>query len=98
MNKAMSEKRSAKSGDIIVIYGRTDFDRDVITYTDAKDLVAYFRERDYPDADFSNEEYMRMVGNKLKSAAEGLNIPSHNEEAFVEALFRMGLCGKTTLN
>lgn len=90
---------SAKTGDMVVIYGRTKTDRDVIKYTSAKDLVAYIRERDYPDGEInSNEEYMRTVVDRIREVYEHFALPHHNEEAFVAALFRIGMFGKTTLN
>jgi len=91
--------QTAKSGDVVVIYGRTTYDRQIIKYTDAKDLVAYLRERDYPEGDVTtNEEYMRLVLSRIKAAYEDFNLPYHNEDAFVSALFRMGMFGKATLN
>jgi hypothetical protein len=90
---------SAKTGDMVVIYGRTKNDRDVIKYTSAKDLVAYIRERDYPDGEInSNEEYMRTVVDRIGEVQKHFVLPHHNEEAFVAALFRIGMFGKTTLN
>lgn len=86
----------AKAGDIVVIYGRT---RDVVKYTDAKNFVSYLRERDFPEGSVnSNEEYMRTVALRVKETYEDFNLPSHNEEAFIGALFRIGMFGKTTLN
>lgn len=91
--------QTAKTGDAIVIYGRSSHDRDLIKYTDAKDLVTYIRERDHPDGDVTNnEEYMRLVVSRIKEAHKDFNMPYHNEDAFVSALFRLGMFGKTTLN
>ena len=84
---------------MVVIFGRTNNDRDVIKYTNAKDLVAYIRERDYPDGEIvNNEEYMKTVVDRIKEVHEHFVLPHHNEEAFVAALFRLGMFGKTTLN
>lgn len=90
----------AKSGDVVVIYGRTKLDRDVVRFTDATSLVSYFRERDDPKGEIaSNAEYMKFVGDRLRTVYEMEGVlPSHNEDAFVAGLFRLGLCSLTTLN
>lgn len=100
MKKKM-ESQMAKAGDVVVIYGRTKYDRELVTFTDAKDLVSYFRERDDPSGETTNnEDYMRNVGARLREAYEvdAALLPLHSEEAFVAALFRLGLCSITTLN
>jgi len=95
----MTGKHQFKTGDVVVIYGRTNFDREVITYTDAKDLVAYIRNKDYPDnKSMNNEEYMRTIVQNIQEYNEGFTLPIHDEEAFVSALIRLGLCDKTQLN
>lgn len=94
----MQTQQVVKTGDVVVIYGRNDFDRDVIEFTNAKDLITYIRERNYKTYEISsNEEYMSFIVSRFKEKYDG-NIPCHNEEAFVAALFKLGLFGKTTLN
>ena len=97
-DKKMTGKQQLKTGDIVVIYGRTNFDRELVTYTDAKNLVSHIREKDYPDNEMNNEEYMRMIVKNIQEVNENFNMPIHNEEAFVAAMFRLGLCDKTQLN
>lgn len=95
------EAQKVKNGDIIVVHGDDLYDRDLVKFTDAKTLVAYFRERDYPNDDSTdNKEYMKNVVDAWRDVY-GTNanaVPFHNEESFVAALFRLGLCGVTTLN
>lgn len=94
----MQTEQVVKTGDVVVIYGRNNFDRDVIEFTNAKDLITYIRERNYQSYEIeSNEEYMQFIVSRFKEKYDG-HIPYHNEEAFVSALFRLGLFGKTTLN
>jgi hypothetical protein len=97
-DKKMTGKQQLKAGDTVVIYGRTNFERELVTYTDAKELVSYIREKDYPDDEMNNQEYMQMILKNIQSYNEGFTMPTHNEEAFVAALFRLGLCDKTQLN
>ena len=95
----MTGKHQFKTGDIVVIYGRTSFDRELVTYTDAKAFVSHIRKKDYPNNDdMSNEDYMRTILQNIQEHNEGFTVPTHNEEAFVSALFRLGLCDKTQLN
>jgi hypothetical protein len=95
----------AKTGEMVVIFGKTDFDREVIQYTNAKDFVAYICKRDHPDGNTpTNEVYMNYIANSIRgafkdSAAEAnINIPTHSEEAFVKALFRLGIVNTTVMN
>lgn len=91
----------AKTGDVVVIYGTHRDDRDVIKYTDAKELVAYIRERDHPAGNngiSTNEDYMRFVVSSIQKHYTDFVFPCHTEDAFVEALFRLGMVAKTTLN
>lgn len=91
--------QTAKAGDAVVIYGSNSFDRDVVKYTNAKALITYIRERDHEHNDIAtNEEYMHMIVSRIKDAYEDVNLPYHDEEAFVAALFKLGLFDKTTLN
>lgn len=93
------DKHIARPGDTIVIHGKSTLDRELVTFTDADSLVAYFRERDDPDGEIrNNEEYMRTVANRLQELTDSSPLPIHDSEAFVAALFRLGLCSKTTLN
>ncbi len=87
----------AKAGDTIVVYGKTRFDRELVNFTDAKALVAYFRERD-DYVHLTNEDYMSLVEAKMREVVGSSVLPYHNEEAFVAGLFRLGLCATTTLN
>lgn len=94
----MQTQQVVKTGDVVVIYGRNDYDRDVIEFTNAKDLITYIRERNYQTYEIgSNQEYMELIVSNFKEKYDGY-IPSHSEEAFVAALFKLGLFGKTTLN
>lgn len=91
--------QTPKTGEAVVIYGRNDFERDVIQYTDAKALITYIRERDHSNGDIStNEEYMHMFVSRIQDEFKGFTLPYHNEEAFVTALFGLGMFGKTILN
>jgi hypothetical protein len=91
-----------QTGDVIVVHGSKEAERDLVKYTDASALVTFLRERDDPDELFrSNEEYMRDVNTEFKkiyNIEEKVIIPFHNEEAFVNAMFRLGVFAKTTLN
>lgn len=91
-----------QNGDMIVVHGIVEDEREVVRYTDASALVTFMRERDDPN-EFTknNEEYMRIVNLQFKEAynlGDKITIPFHNEEAFVSALFRLGVVSKTTLN
>lgn len=94
----------AKIGEMVVIFGKTDFDREVIQYTNAKDFVAYICKRDHPGNTPTNEVYMKNIANSIRvafkdAAAEAnINIPTHSEEAFVKALFRLGIVNTTVMN
>lgn len=96
----MEKNIEAKPGDTIVIHGKSAIDRELVTFTNAESLVEYFRERDDPDGEIgSNEEYMRAVATRLQELTENsAALPIHSPEAFISALFRLGLCSKTTLN
>jgi len=99
VNNMLTQTAKPKPGDVIVIYGSNDFDRDLIKYTDAKDLITYIRERDHPAGNIANnKEYMQLIVSRIQEVYEGFNLPYHNEEAFVVALFGLGIFGKTTLN
>ena len=97
-DKKMTGKQELKVGDVIVIYGRTNFERDLVVYTDAKDLVAHIRKKDYSDEEMNNEEFMRLIVSNIQKVNENFNVPIHSEEAFVAALFNLGICDKTQLN
>ena len=98
-----------KAGDTIVIRNIvTDNEEDIhksdrilLKYTDAKSLVSYFRQRDDPSGKLAtNEEYMRVVNDTFREVFEESSnvIPTHSEEAFVNALVRVGLITTTVLH
>lgn len=91
-----------QTGDVIVVHGAKEAERDLVKYTDASALVTFLRERDDPDELLkNNEEYMRVVNSQFKKIydlEDKVIIPFHNEEAFVSALFRLGIFAKTILN
>lgn len=91
-----------QTGDMIVVHGIIEAEREVVKYTDASALVTFLRERDDPNEHMkNNEEYMRIVNLQFKEIyklSDKVTIPFHNEEAFVSALFRLGVFSKTTLN
>ena len=76
-------------------------DRMLLQYTDAKTLVNYFRERDDPNGRIAtNQDYMRLVNDTFNDVFEESRnvIPTHSEEAFVNALVRVGLITTTVLH
>jgi len=98
-NKKMTGKHQFNNGDIVVIYGETEFERELVKYTNAKDLVTHLRKKEYPDNNsMSNQEYMRTLLKNIQEYNESFVIPIHSEEAFISALIQLGLCYKTQLN
>jgi len=91
-----------QTGDVIVVHGTKEAERDLIEYTDASSLVTFLRERDDPDEKIkNNEEYMRFVNSQFReiyNLKENVAIPFHSEEAFVAIMFKLGVFSKTTLN
>ena len=89
----------AKQGDVISIsIGKKVEERSLVKFTDAKELVSWFRNRDCPEGDIkSNEDYMRVVAKTFSEIAQ-MDIPWYSEEAFIGTLFKIGFCQVATLN
>lgn len=91
--------QNLQSGDTIVFHGVDDYHRYLLKYTNPEELVTQLRERDDPNGKFrNNQDYMRTINDIIASATETTTVPLHSEEAFVNALFRIGLFSKANLH
>lgn len=99
----MKQKNNSlfQSGDTIIISGLTEEDRYYMKYTNAQDFIAALREKDDPRGQLlNNVDYMRAVNKQLSSILEQVDavLPIHSEEAFISALYRLGVFSKAILN
>lgn len=85
-------------GEKVVVVGASVTDRDVLTF---KDPVSFVTEIASTDAEatgqLTNDQFMLRVS-QIMGAADNISIPHHNEEAFIRALIKFGVCSSATLN
>lgn len=84
-------------GDKVVVMGSSPLDREMFTYQDPVSFVTEIsKSDDQVSGSNSNQEFMRRVAILLKET--DVTIPHHNEEAFINALIRAGICSRASLN
>lgn len=83
-------------GETVVITGSTAFDREVVIYNDPVSFVETIANSNKDKEKVTNQQFMFNVSSILKDM--DVNIPHHNEEAFVSALIRAGICSTAILN
>lgn len=83
-------------GQTVVITGETAFDREIVVYNDPVSFVETIANSKKKSEKITNQEFMFNVSSLLKDA--DITIPHHNEEAFVSALIKVGICSPAILN
>lgn len=88
-----------KDGDVVVVRGLEEDMRVLFRFTNAKAMVDWFRARDCETAfPMDNASYIHKVAAALKERYNMELVASNSEEAFIESLFRIGVCETATLN
>jgi len=83
-------------GETVVITGSTAFDREVFIYNDPVSFVETIANSNKDKEKITNQQFMFNVSSLLKDM--DVTIPHHNEEAFVAALIKAGICSTAILN
>lgn len=91
-NKSM---KLFQPGEMVVIMGSSTFDRDMVVFNDPVSFVSSIANKEGKEP-ITNEEFMLNVSTLLKEA--DVMIPHHNEEAFILALMKAGICSTAILN
>ena len=94
----MKSRKSVKlfqPGETVVIMGSSTYDRDMVVFNDPVSFVSSIANKEGGET-ITNEQFMLKVSTLLKEV--DLSIPHHNEEAFILALIKAGICSTAILN
>ena len=96
MKNKQTNPKMFKSGQAVVLLGRTEQEREIYLFENPEKFVECLRKSEKVSFE-NNQEFMQSVSRAL-GKNDAIHVNTHNEEAFVESLIRYGVCFPAVLN